>query len=65
MPVADKFYVATQTRTIRGGSKQGTAAFNQVIGAVKPKSLVVIEEVIPSGSSFWIKIKFNETRFAN
>lgn len=61
VPVVDKFYVATQARTIRGGSESNSPA----VGSTKSKSLVFVEEVIESGSSFWIKIKFSEDRFVN
>ncbi|MAW95224.1 MULTISPECIES: toll/interleukin-1 receptor domain-containing protein [unclassified Leeuwenhoekiella] len=65
IPKANSFYAANATRTIRGSSEQGTAAFNTVKGSVRPKSLVLIEEVIESGSSYWVKIKFSEDRFVN
>ncbi len=65
IPQKDAFYKATATRTIRGSNDQGKAAFNQVKGSVKPGSLVIIEEVIESGSSYWIKIQFSEERFIN
>ena len=59
--MVDKFYVATQARTIRGGSKSNSP----VVGSTKSKSLVLVEEVIESGSSYWIKIKFSNEHVVN
>ena len=61
VPVADKFYVATQARTIRDSSDSNAPE----AGFTKLKSLVFVEAYIESGSSYWVKIKFNEMRFAN
>ncbi len=61
VPLVDKFYVATQARTIRGGSKSNSP----VVGSTKSKSLVLVEEVIESGSSYWIKIKFSNEHVVN
>ena len=61
VPVVDKFYVATQARTIRDSSDSNAPE----AGFTKLKSLVFVEAYIESGSSYWVKIKFNEMRFAN